>query len=147
MHVLLLKNTPVGKEGEVVSVRNGYFRNYLFPNKLALSLTEDLRKKQLRKEEHRKKKLEEVLHRAQELKIELEKHTLKFSRKASSKGKLYGSISESDLSKAFLKEFNYEIKPDDLKMEEHIKAVGDHEVTVTFGDKISIKLHVVVEKE
>lgn len=148
MEVVLLKDVPkLGKRGELKRVKDGYFRNYLYPRTLAILATparkkiaEGLMKKRLIEFEEMKKQ-------AMEVKDRLEKAVLTFENKASAKGKLYGSISQKDIAKAIKDEVNVEIVEAQVSLKEHIKAVGKFVVPVNLVEGVTAEVRVEVKAQ
>lgn len=134
MKVILLKDVKnVGKKDQEVDVANGYAANYLFPNKLAVALTETGR--HIRDEELKKKQEEEASRfaLAQELIGQLQSITLEFSAKASQDGRMIGTISTKQIVEA-------------LKEKHHIvvdkRKFVDHYLVNAFGlTRLKIELH------
>jgi large subunit ribosomal protein L9 len=134
MKVILLKDVKnVGKKDQEVDVANGYAANYLFPNKLAVALTETGR--HIRDEELKKKQEEEAsrVALAQELVGQLQSITLEFSAKASQDGRMIGTISTKQIVEA-------------LKEKHHIvidkRKFVDHYLVNAFGfTRLKIELH------
>ena len=134
MKVILLKDVKnVGKKDQEVDVANGYAANYLFPNKLAVALTETGR--HIRDEELKKKQEEEASRvvLAQELVGKLQSITLEFSAKASQDGRMIGTISTKQIVEA-------------LKEKHHIvidkRKFVDHYLVNAFGfTRLKIELH------
>jgi len=134
MKVILLKDVKnVGKKDQEVDVANGYAANYLFPNKLAVALTETGR--HIRDEELKKKQEEEASRvvLAQELVGQLQSITLEFSAKASQDGRMIGTISTKQIVEA-------------LKEKHHIvidkRKFVDHYLVNAFGfTRLKIELH------
>jgi len=134
MKVILLKDVKnVGKKDQEVDVANGYAANYLFPNKLAVALTETGR--HIRDEELKKKQDEEAARvaLAQELVGQLQSITLEFSAKASQDGRMIGTISTKQIVEA-------------LKEKHHIvvdkRKFVDHYLVNAFGfTRLKIELH------
>lgn len=146
MEVVLTKDTPkLGEKHMIVKVRPGYFRNYLMPKGLAMLVTEP-RRKQAEKMREKTIKLKKVLgEKAQEVKKQLEGVILTFKKKATSKNKLYGSIGEKDIVEALAKEAKMEIGPENVIMQEHLKALGEYEVELKLADDVITKVKVVIE--
>lgn len=135
----------IGKKGEVVNVKQGYFRNYILPNNLGVEANkENLAKldehlKQLKKEEDENTKA------AMENKEKIEKTEVVIKVKAGENGKLFGSITNMDIKKA-LDEKNIEV--DKKKIDKaDIDSLGDYEVTIKLYQQVSAKLKVKVEAE
>src|SRR5262245_4456034 len=104
MRIILREEVPnLGKSGEVVSVRDGYGRNYLLPQGLALLATE----KNVKELEHQKKIIatrNAKLHKdAQSVADKLGSLEVRIERQAGEGGKLYGSVSTRDIEEAVQK--------------------------------------------
>ncbi|MBS6921126.1 50S ribosomal protein L9 [Anaerococcus vaginalis] len=146
MKIILTEDVKkIGKKGEVVNVKQGYFRNYILPNNLGVEANkENLAKldehlKQLKKEEDENTKA------AMENKEKIEKTEVIIKVKAGENGKLFGSITNMDIKKA-LDEKNIEV--DKKKIDKaDIDSLGDYEVTIKLYQQVSAKLKVKVEAE
>lgn len=146
MKIILTEDVKkIGKKGEVVNVKQGYFRNYILPNNLGVEANkENLAKldehlKQLKKEEDENTKA------AMENKEKIEKTEVVIKVKAGENGKLFGSITNMDIKKA-LDEKNIEV--DKKKIDKaDIDSLGDYEVTIKLYQQVSAKLKVKVEAE
>lgn len=146
MKIILTEDVKkIGKKGEVVNVKQGYFRNYILPNNLGVEANkENLAKldehlKQLKKEEDENTKA------AMENKEKIEKIEVIIKVKAGENGKLFGSITNMDIKKA-LDEKNIEV--DKKKIDKaDIDSLGDYEVTIKLYQQVSAKLKVKVEAE
>ncbi len=134
----------LGYRGDVVRVKEGFFRNFLQPNGFADMATEG----RLKVANARKDKI--VMHRQQLLdnsKDVLAKlKGLKFviKSKVSAKGKLYGAITEADVIKSVLELANVKLEKDLLKME-HFKDLGEHKVLVHLGEGLEEEIVVDVQ--
>ncbi len=134
MKVILLKDVKnVGKKDQEVEVANGYAANYLFPNKLAVALTETGR--HIRDEELKRKQEEEAqkVSQAQALVGQLQSITLEFTAKSSGDGRMIGTISTKQIVEA-------------LKEHHHIvvdkRKLIDHFLVNAFGfTRLKIELH------
>lgn len=148
MKVILLRDVEnLGKEGDVVEVRRGYARNYLFPRKLAIEATsanlsqlEALRRKRSRIEE--KERTE-----AEALKKRLDGLVLEFFKKAGETGKLYGSLTSKEIADRVSQELHRELDKRCIDLEEPIKELGEHKVTVNLGHGVVATLLVKVLPE
>lgn len=146
MKIILTEDVKkIGKKGEVVNVKQGYFRNYILPNNLGVEANkENLAKldehlKKLKKEE------DENIKAAMENKEKIEKTEVVIKVKAGENGKLFGSITNMDIKKA-LDEKNIEV--DKKKIDKtDIDSLGDYEVTIKLYQQVSAKLKVKVEAE
>lgn len=147
MQVVFLKDVAkVARKGDVKNVKNGYFSNYLFPNKVAVMASPAMLK---RVEALRKQMLLEkarVAEQAQEIKNKLEDK--KFTLKQKSKGdKLYGSITEKDICDVIMKDAKVALSKENVVLSGHIKVVGNYEITLKLSDDISAKVLLEVKGE
>jgi large subunit ribosomal protein L9 len=145
MKVILTTNIKsLGKIGELLEVKDGYARNFLFPKKMALRENKknleyyDNIKEEIQLKED--KKLEEA-------KITIEKIknlNIDFSREADEKDQLYGSISKKEILN-YLKENEISIHSDDIIINNPIRSLGEHSVIISpyldISEKIIIKVN------
>ena len=127
-----------------MKVRNGYFRNFLQPNGFAVMATPALLKVTAVRKERMVLARQELIDNATKALGKLKDLVIEIKGKVTSKGKLYGAITEEKIIAAILKETNIKLEKDFIKME-HIKTVGDHEITVHLGPDLEQKLKVVVK--
>ena len=146
MKVILTTNIKkLGKIGEIVNVKDGFARNYLFPNKMALRNTkknseyyDNIKDNMIEKE---KNKLDE----AKNLINEVGKLKLTFNKEADDKDQLYGSISKKEILDYLLSN-NVKVKSDDLIIRQPIKALGEHEIEINPYIDISQVFKLTVKK-
>ncbi len=146
MKVILTTNIKkLGKIGDLVNVKSGYARNYLFPNEMALRQN----KKNIEHYENIKGKMEEnekiKLNDAKKLIEEISKIKITFSKEADEKKQLYGSISKKEILD-FLSSKGLKIKSDDLVIKDQIKTLGEHEIEINPYVDVSEVFKVFVNK-
>jgi large subunit ribosomal protein L9 len=142
MKVIILKDIKgFGRAGEVKEVAEGYARNFLFPQKLARMATEAAlaeigakENNKLEKGEREKKKTEGLVDKLKGLKIEIR-------AKSDEKGTLFAAVSEKQINEE-LEKRGYIFKNNQIKLEEHIKKMGDYEVGVDLGFGLETKIKV-----
>ena len=147
LKVLLRENVDaLGKIGDVVKVRSGYARNYLYPYKLAVEATADNVK--LMERRRVRFEAEETAREAQiSARIEaLGKITLSVVEKADQTGSLYGSVGAATLAK-LLAQAGVPTDEKDIRLDEPIKSVGTHEVAIHVYGEHYAGIQVVVEAE
>jgi|SaaInlV_150m_DNA_6_1039752.scaffolds.fasta_scaffold70970_2 large subunit ribosomal protein L9 len=134
MKVILNNDIPkLGRKGQLVNVKPGYFRNYLGPQKLAALATPTLLERaqeveaQIAKENEIRKK--EAVSRFNALNGK----TINVSGKLNKKGKLYSKISKDMVLESIAKNFNVKLGPDMLKFEMNIKEEGAFDIVINFG--------------
>ncbi len=147
MKVILKKQSEkLGEVGDIVKVADGYARNYLFPKGIAILATpKNLKLINQLKEAEEKRRAEE-LKEAEMIMKQIEKTTCTFECLADENGHLYGSVSELDIAKA-LEEKGLTIDKNDVKMEKHIKDIGNHIVEIEFQEDIKGQLKIKVKKQ
>jgi large subunit ribosomal protein L9 len=147
MKVILLKHVEnVGLPGEVASVANGYYRNFLLPRRLALEATESNLKSLASKREKLRKDAEKVVEAAEELGARLQSLTLKFVEKVSEKDRLFGSITTTDIARK-LESIGYKLQRRNIALPQVIKTVGTFSANVRIHSNVSVPITIVVEKE
>ncbi|MFA7685974.1 MAG: 50S ribosomal protein L9 [Candidatus Gracilibacteria bacterium] len=145
MQVLLQKDVKkLGYRGDIVKVKDGYYRNFLFPEKLAVAATEALKKVAASRKAKVLMEKERLLENAKEVLAKLHGLKLSFKEKVSEKGKLFGALTENDIIKAIVEKLNIRLEKEHVLME-HIKAVGAHEVKVRLGEGLEETVKVAVQ--
>ena len=147
MKVILLDTIArLGKTGDVVTVKEGFARNYLIPNKKAreatagnMKILDSLKKKQA---EEDTKKLAEVNALAEKL-VSL---SLTIPAQAGEEDKLFGSVSGEAIAEALSAE-NIKIDKRDIILEEPIKKLGLYQVTVKLHPEVKVNLKVWIVKK
>lgn len=137
MEVILLEHVEkLGKMGEKVSVKNGYARNYLLPQKKALRATEAnmafYEKQKAELEAHNKQLFDE----ASKLSESLKGFSAVLIRQAAETGQLYGSVTIRDIAAA-IKEAGFNVERRQVYLEKAIKDLGVYEVKLNLHPEIS----------
>lgn len=148
MKVILTQDVnKIGKKGEVVDVKDGYARNFLLPQDLAVQATPK-NLKQLKKQEAAiEKKNAEELAKAQELAKEIESIQVEVSLKSGEGGKTFGSISSKEIADVLKSGFDLDVDKKKIQIEEAIKSIGTHIVTVRLHPEVTCELKVKVNEE
>ena len=145
---IILKETVenLGSVGDVVSVRDGYGRNFLLPRGLAVVANP----KDVKAIEHEKRMLEKKrireLAKAEEIAKALEGVAVTFHRKAAEHDQIFGSVTPHDIEGA-LKAKGHSVSRKQIVLEHPIKALGEFAVTVKVQGTIKAKINVLVQKE
>lgn len=143
MKVILIEDVKsLGKKGEIVSVSDGYAKNKLIPGKLALEANgRNMNDLKLQKQ-HEEKVAQENFEAAKALAKELEGKVVKVSVKSGEGGKVFGSVSSKEVAKAASDQLGLELDKKKMQMDEAIKALGYHDVTIKLHPKVSAVLRV-----
>jgi large subunit ribosomal protein L9 len=119
----------LGKRGDIVEVSKGYVRNFLEPRGLAMAATAGAQ--QQAEAMRRSRDLKDARDResAEQVATVLVPKTITISVRASAAGRLFGSVTESDIVDAVRAATGIELDRKDLLLDEHIKDLGTHMVT------------------
>ena len=145
MEVILNKDVEkIGRKGEVVRVKEGYARNFLFPHNLAKPATEASLKKLEQEKQARSAQSAKAKEESIQIKKRLGELSLTIGALTQGEEKLYGSISAFDISEA-LKEEGFSIDKSNIGLVEPIKSLGIYEVPVKLHPEVTavVKLWVV----
>jgi large subunit ribosomal protein L9 len=147
MDVILRQDVEkLGQAGELVSVKDGYARNYLLPRGLAYLATDSNRRRLDAERQQRSRRAESELAGARDLATRLETVSLSFTMKAGEGDRLFGSVTPADIAERLEAEgFHLDKKAVELK--EPIKALGVYKVPVRVHADVKPEIRVWVVKE
>jgi large subunit ribosomal protein L9 len=147
MDVLLCEDVDnLGQRGQVVKVRSGYGRNYLLPQGLAIQASAG-NKRMLEEQRRLLAKREQREHQSAKGESEkLQGIELRFDRRVGEHGILFGSVTALDVAEA-LKERGITIERRRIGLREHIKEVGDYDITIKLHRDVTPTIKVLVRKE
>jgi large subunit ribosomal protein L9 len=136
----------LGNPGEVVSVSNGYARNYLLPRGIAYLATEG-NKKRIAQDKARLEAAESSRRdSAQELAKKLEEVSITFAARVGEEGKLFGSVTAADVAQQ-LEAQGFQIEKRQIDLHEPIKALGVYRVPVRLHADVKPEIKVWVIKQ
>ena len=133
-----------GKKGEIKEVSDGYARNFLLPKGLAVIADAKAVNEVKNKQEAEKHKLASEKENAKKLSDKLSGLTLKLTATAGPDGKLYGSITSSNIAEELKNKEGIDIDKRKIVLDENIKSFGTYVVDVKVYPEISAKMTVVV---
>ncbi len=147
MKVILTKDIEnLGNEGDVISVKPGFARNFLLPKGLAINFSshqltkiENQLKQQERKIEREKESLSDILNQISGLEVSIK-------AKSEDNERLFGSVTKTDIEQLLL-EHNIQINKKYIDLKSPLKTLGLHEVGVKFNSELSGSFKVNIEKE
>jgi large subunit ribosomal protein L9 len=136
----------LGKPGDVVKVTNGYARNFLLPRGIAFEATPG-NLKRISQEKHRLEAAEnERRNAAQSLAEKLEQVSLTFSARVGDEGKLFGSVTASDIAQQ-LETQGFTIEKRQIDLHEPLKTLGVFRVPVRLHADVKPEIKVWVIKQ
>jgi len=147
MKVLLISDVKkLGWLGDVVEVSEGYARNYLLPQRLAVMPTDANLKSIVKKKAAHAEKRAMERKRLEAVAKAVDGAEVVISARANELGHLFGSVTEADIA-ANLRSQGFEVADDFVDMGVHIKQVGTSEVKLIFDKELSATVKVVVVAE
>jgi large subunit ribosomal protein L9 len=145
---VLLRETvkDLGIVGDVVRVRPGFARNYLFPRKLATEATEDNKRLVARKRQAYDLQQKALLADLEKRVAALGAAEVSTTEKADANGHLYGSVGAARIAQLLVAQ-GFEVEEGSIRLERPIKTVGSHQVVVHVHGERSVEVAVEVEAE
>jgi large subunit ribosomal protein L9 len=148
MEVLLLKDVvDLGEAGEIKRVADGYARNYLVPRGMAVRATPGAIKQAEKQRKAVSRRQAKELSEAQALAQTLDGVSVTFQARAGETDRLYGSITNVNIAEALEEKIGQEVDRRKIEMEEPLKELGTHAITVRLAPGAEAKVTVVIERE
>ncbi|MFA6437610.1 MAG: 50S ribosomal protein L9 [Candidatus Paceibacterota bacterium] len=149
MKIILLKDhQKLGKKFDTKEVKIGYARNFLIPNKIAIPVNQNSLKhiKLLKETETENGRIQAK--DFDQLSLKLKSLKIEIIKKTNPEGKLFAAVNDVDIKKA-IKEINIDINSKTkIIFQDPIKTVGDHEISLLFGNKkIPLRINVKAQEE
>ena len=144
MKVILLQDIKnAGKQGDIISVSDGYARNYLFPRKLAVEAEGGALKNLLAKKALEERRDEKIAQQAQKDRQSLEGKTVSIKAR-SGEGKLYGRITTQDIADAIGRDLGVKLDKRKISLLDPIKQLGEYSVPVKLHRDVVVDVKVAV---
>ena len=148
MKVILLADVKsVGKKGQVVDVADGYGQNFLIPRKLASPATAGAVKRRTKEMADQSSKKARELEAAEAVAEKLGSKPLTIKVKVGDGGKLFGSVTSSDIASAVKAEFGESVDKKKIHLPKPIREIGEHQVKARLYKGVQAVLKVKVEAE
>ncbi len=141
MEVILIHDVDhLGAKNEVVNVKNGYARNFLIPRQLAVESNSSNKKQLEERLKQAKKKEDAMLAAINDVIAKLSESPLKLGAKTGTSGKIFGSVTNLQISRAIREQKGYEIDRKKISINEEVKELGTHKATIDFGSGHSTEI-------
>ena len=135
MQVILIQDVDnLGGTNELVSVKNGYARNFLIPQKKAVEANASNLKQMEEKQKQLAKKEAKLLSEINSVISVLKGSPLRIGAKTGTSGKIFGSVTSLQLSRAIRDQKGYEIDRKRIHITDDVKELGTYEATIDFGN-------------
>ncbi|MBR6574350.1 MAG: 50S ribosomal protein L9 [Clostridia bacterium] len=147
MKVILLQDVKAqGKKGQMITVSDGYARNFLLPRKLAVEATADALNSKKNADEAAAFHAAEDKKAALALKEKLAKTPVKIKAKAGSAGRLFGSVTTKEIAEALKAQYGVDLPKTRLELSEPIKSFGTYRVKAKLYTEVAGEVIVQVEE-
>jgi large subunit ribosomal protein L9 len=139
----------LGKKGDVVTVKDGYARNYLVPKGLAFMATKGSLKQAEVMRRAREEAETKAREEAQARVAGYEASPVYISARAGEEGRLFGSVTSSDVARAVEEQLGHAVDRRDIRLEEPIRSLGSHSVTIHLyeGVDATVTVEVIAHEE
>ncbi|MBM3412829.1 MAG: 50S ribosomal protein L9 [Bacteroidetes bacterium] len=135
MEVILIKDVDnLGAANEVVKVKNGYARNFLIPRKLAVENSPSNQKQLEERLKQFQKKEALMLAQINSVIAKFNEGPLRLGAKSGTSGKIFGSITSLQISRAIREQKGYEIDRKKISIAEEVKELGNYKAVIDFGN-------------
>jgi large subunit ribosomal protein L9 len=135
MEIILIQDVDnLGGKNELIKVKNGYARNFLIPRGMAVEASPSNRKQLDERLKQVKKKEDKMLAEINSVIAKLKEAPLKVGAKTGTSGKIFGSVTPLQISRAIRDQKGYEIDRKKISIIGEVKELGTHKASVDFGN-------------
>ena len=148
MQVILIQDVNnLGGVNELVTVKNGYGRNYLIPQKMAIEASPSNMKMMEEKKKQQGKKEAKLLAELNSVIAVLQTGALKLGAKTGTSGKIFGSVTSVQVARAIKEQKGYEIDRRRITIVDEVKELGSYKAKIDFGNgnETEVEFEVVAE--
>jgi large subunit ribosomal protein L9 len=148
MQVILIQDVNnLGGSNEVVTVKNGYARNFLIPQKMAVEASPSNLKQMEERLKQIKKKEDKMMAEINKVIAVLKEGTVKIGAKTGTSGKIFGSVTNVQVARAIREQKGYEVDRRRITLLDEIKELGNFKARVDFGNgnETELELEIVAE--
>lgn len=148
MQVILIQDVNnLGGVNELVTVKNGYGRNYLIPQKMAIEANPSNMKMMEEKKKQQAKKEAKLLAELNSVISVLQSGGLKLGAKTGTSGKIFGSVTSVQVARAIKEQKGYEIDRRRITIMDDVKELGTYKAKIDFGNgnETEVEFEVVAE--
>ena len=148
MQVILIQDVNnLGGVNELVTVKNGYGRNYLIPSKMAIEASPSNMKMMEEKKKQQVKKEAKLLAELNSVIAVLKDGALKIGAKTGTSGKIFGSVTSVQIARAIKEQKGYEIDRRSITIIDEVKELGTFKASIDFGNgnETEVEFEVIAE--
>ena len=142
MDVILLKNMErLGKVNEIVTVKDGYGRNFLIPQKMAIIANKTNRATLDERVRRQIAAEERIIEQYKATAAKLDGQTLRIGAKAGTSGKIFGSVTNVQLAQAIAELIGVDVERRKITLLEEVKNLGDYVAKVQLHDEVEFNVN------
>jgi large subunit ribosomal protein L9 len=135
MDIILIQDVDnLGGKNELVKVKNGYARNYLIPQGLAVEANPSNRKQLDERLKVARKKEEQMLAQINSVVAKLKEAPVRVGAKTGTSGKIFGSVTPLQISRAIRDQKGYDIDRRKISITDDVKELGAYKASIDFGN-------------
>jgi large subunit ribosomal protein L9 len=148
LKIMLTKDVEnIGRAGEIKDVADGYGRNFLIPRKLAVLAGRGVEAEARRIQEAAARREAKDRDQAKELADEIDNKTVVVRLKVGAEDKVFGAITNEDISKAIKQQHQVEVDRRRIELKEPLKQLGEHQVTLRLHRDIEAHIHLIITRD
>jgi large subunit ribosomal protein L9 len=148
MKVILIKdNDKLGKKNEIKNVSDGYARNFLIPNRLAIFADDSTIYKIKQAELQYISQKKEIDHNKHDFIQKISEKELIFELETSKTGTLFSSLSKKQIVDEINRIFKFELKDDNIISDEIVKKTGNYDISINLGNDYKCKIKVIIKSK
>ena len=148
MKIMLTKDVEnVGHAGEIKDVADGYGRNFLIPRKLAVVAGRGAEAEARRIQEAAARRAAKDRDEARELAEEIDNKTVVVRLKVGAEDKVFGAITNEDISKAVKQQHQVEVDRRKIELKEPLKQLGEHQVALRLHRDVDAHINLIITRD
>ncbi|MFM2362476.1 MAG: 50S ribosomal protein L9 [Sphingobacteriales bacterium] len=148
MQIILIQDVDnLGAANELVAVKNGYARNFLIPRKMAVEASPSNLKQLEERMKQQQKKEAKMLAEINSVIAKLQEGAVKIGAKTGTSGKIFGSVTSLQISRAIREQKGYEIDRKRISINDEVKELGSYKAVIDFGNGKNTELEFEVVAE
>jgi large subunit ribosomal protein L9 len=148
LKIMLTKDVEnIGRAGEIKDVADGYGRNFLIPRKLAVLAGRGVEAEARRIQEAAARREAKDRDQAKELADEIDNKTVVVRLKVGAEDKVFGAITNDDISKAIKQQHQVEVDRRRIELKEPLKQLGEHQVTLRLHRDIEAHINLIITRD
>lgn len=144
--ILIERQVGLGNVGDIVKVKNGYARNYLFPNKKAIVADESNKQEFAARKAEIEKEFSLKASAAEDIKSKIDSKVVILIKQAGKDDRLYGSVTSTDIVSAIREELSVDLPRSVVRLTSQIKSLGRHIVSLNIFSDVYANITILIAR-